>query len=36
MEEIMKHAECQLFLYVLLLMKLLDDGDIKNVRIHFS
>jgi hypothetical protein len=30
-EEIMKHAECQLFVYVLLLMKLIDDGDIKNV-----
>ena len=30
-EEIMKHAECQLFCYVLLLMKLLDDGDVKNV-----
>lgn len=27
----MKHAECQLFCYVLLLMKLLDDGDLKNV-----
>jgi hypothetical protein len=30
-EEIMQHAECQLFVYVLLLMKLIDDGDIKNV-----
>lgn len=27
----MQHAECQLFVYVLLLMKLIDDGDIKNV-----
>lgn len=30
-EEIMQHAECQLFAYVLLLMKLIDDGDIQNV-----
>jgi len=28
----MKHAECQLFCYVLLLMKLLDDGDLKNAK----
>jgi hypothetical protein len=32
-EEIMQHAECQLFAYVLLLMKLVDDGDLKNVRL---
>lgn len=31
-EEITKHPETQLFLYVLLLMKLIDDGDLKNVR----
>lgn len=30
-DEIMQKAECQLFVYVLLLMKLLDDGDNKNV-----
>ena len=30
-EEIMKYPECQLFVYVLLLMKLIDDGDFKNV-----
>lgn len=31
-EEIMQHAECQLFAYVLLLMKLVDDGDLKNAK----
>lgn len=30
-EEITKHPEAQLFLYVLLLIKLIDDGDLKNV-----
>jgi hypothetical protein len=30
-EEITKQPETQLFLYVLLLMKLIDDGDFKNV-----
>jgi 26S proteasome regulatory subunit N3 len=30
--EIMIHAETQLFLYNLLLAKLLDDGDIKNAK----
>ena len=29
--EMAKHAEVQAFLYVLLLMKLIDDGDLKNV-----
>ena len=29
--EIQKVAECQIFLYVLLLMKLIDDGDLRNV-----
>lgn len=31
-EEIMEHPECQLFVYVLLLMKLIDDGDLKNAK----
>jgi 26S proteasome regulatory subunit N3 len=31
-EEIMKHAEPQLFLYDLLLMKLIDDGDYRNAK----
>lgn len=31
-EEIMQHAEPQLFLYDLLLMKLIDDGDYKNAK----
>jgi len=31
-EEIMTHAECQLFMYDLLLMKLIDDGDYKNAK----
>jgi len=31
-EEIMQHPEAQLFLHVLLLMKLIDDGDIKNAK----
>ena len=31
-DEIMVHAEPQLFLYDLLLMKLLDDGDYKNAK----
>ena len=29
--EIMKHPETQLLIYVLLIMKLIDDGDLKNV-----
>ena len=29
--EISQVAECQIFLYVLLLMKLIDDGDLNNV-----
>lgn len=29
--EIMKHPETQLFLYILLIMKLIDDGDLNNV-----
>lgn len=29
--EIMEYAETQLFIYNLLLMKLIDDGDYKNV-----
>ena len=29
--EISQVAECQIFLYVLLLMKLVDDGDLRNV-----
>ena len=29
--EIMKNPECQLYIYVLLLMKLIDDGDLNNV-----
>ena len=29
--EIMKHPECQLYIYVLLIMKLIDDGDLNNV-----
>ena len=29
--EIAQVAECQIFMYVLLLMKLIDDGDLKNV-----
>jgi len=31
-EEIMVHAEPQLFLYDLLIMKLIDDGDYKNAK----
>lgn len=31
-EEMMVHAETQLFLYDLLLMKLIDDGDYKNAK----
>lgn len=31
--EIMQYPETQLFLYDLLLMKLVDDGDLKNVRL---
>ena len=31
-EEIMMHAEPQLFLYDLLLMKLIDDGDYRNAK----
>ena len=30
--EISEVAECQIFLYVLLLMKLIDDGDLKNAK----
>jgi hypothetical protein len=30
-EEIIQGPECQLFIYVLLLIKLIDDGDLKNV-----
>lgn len=30
--EITQVAECQIFLYVLLLMKLIDDGDLKNAK----
>ena len=29
--EISQVAECQIFLYVILLMKLIDDGDLRNV-----
>lgn len=31
-EEIIKHPESQLFIYVLILMKLIDDGDLKNAK----
>lgn len=31
-EEMMSHPECQLFMYDLLLMKLIDDGDYKNAK----
>jgi 26S proteasome regulatory subunit N3 len=31
-EDIMTHAETQLFMYDLLLMKLIDDGDYKNAK----
>lgn len=31
-EDMMTHAECQLFMYDLLLMKLIDDGDYKNAK----
>jgi hypothetical protein len=31
--EIMQYPETQLYLYDLLLMKLVDDGDLKNVRV---
>jgi len=31
-EEIMSHPEGQLFLYDVLLMKLIDDGDYKNAK----
>ena len=31
-EEIMSHPEAQLFMYDLLLMKLIDDGDYKNAK----
>ena len=34
-EEMMTHAEPQLFLYDLLLMKLIDDGDYQNAK-HFG
>ena len=30
--EISLVAECQIFLYVLLLMKLIDDGDLRNAK----
>ena len=30
--EIMKHPEAQLLIYVLLIMKLIDDGDLKNAK----
>lgn len=30
--EIAKLPECQMFIYVLVLIKLIDDGDFKNVR----
>ena len=30
--EISQMAECQIFLYVLLLMKLIDDGDLRNAK----
>ena len=30
--EIMKHPETQLLIYVLLIMKLIDDGDLKNAK----
>ena len=30
-EEIIKRPECQVFLYVLLQIKLIDDGDVQNV-----
>ena len=33
--EIMKHPETQLLIYVLLIMKLIDDGDLKNVSAKF-
>ena len=32
----MKHPETQLLIYVLLIMKLIDDGDLKNVSLKFS
>lgn len=31
-EEMLVHPECQLFIYDLLLMKLIDDGDYKNAK----
>ena len=34
--EIMKLPECQLYIYVLLIMKLIDDGDLNNVSNIFS
>lgn len=33
-QEIMQYPETQVFLYNLLLMKLIDDGDFKNVNHH--
>lgn len=30
--EICQVAECQIFIYVLLLMKLIDDGDLRNAK----
>jgi len=30
--EISQVAECQIFLYVILLMKLIDDGDLRNAK----
>jgi len=32
----MQHPEAQLFLYDLLLMKLIDDGDLKNVSSYLT
>ena len=34
--EIMKHPETQLLIYVLLIMKLIDDGDLKNVSANIT
>lgn len=35
-QEITKLPECQMFIYVLVLMKLIDDGDFKNVSLALS
>ena len=34
--EMSTHAEVQAFIYNLLLMKLIDDGDLKNVSVPFA